>query len=45
MVYDAVRDTPVEGDIPCEVLHRLPEWCVYVETPGMTAFQAPLHGV
>lgn len=26
--------TPVEGNIPCEVLQRLPEWCVYVETPG-----------
>lgn len=29
-----IIDTPVEGDIPCEVLKRLPEWCVYVETPG-----------
>jgi len=29
-----IIDTPVEGNIPCEVLHRLPEWCVYVETPG-----------
>lgn len=34
-VYEAVRDTPVTGDIPHDVLYRLPEWCVYVETPGL----------
>jgi hypothetical protein len=26
--------TPVDGEVPAEVLLRLPEWCVYVETPG-----------
>lgn len=43
-VFEAVRDTPVDGDIPADVLYRLPEWCVYVETPGMQAFGGPLHG-
>jgi hypothetical protein len=33
-VFDAVWDTPVSGEIPTELLLRLPEWCVYVETPG-----------
>lgn len=33
-LYGEIVDTPVEGEIPCEVLRRLPEWCVYVETPG-----------
>lgn len=30
----ALVETPVQDEIPCEVLQRLPEWCVYVETPG-----------
>lgn len=42
-VYAAVRDTPISGDLPHDVLFRLPEWCVYVETPGME-FGGPLHG-
>jgi len=34
-VYQAVIDTPLNGDIPASILTRLPEWCVYVETPGL----------
>ena len=37
-------DTRVAGDIPRGVLRHLPEWCVYVETPGRAAAGAPLHG-
>jgi hypothetical protein len=29
-------ETPVTGEIPGEVLLRLPEWCVYLELPGKT---------
>lgn len=43
-LYRAIIDTPVDGDLPHEVLYRLPEWCVYVETPEMTWFERPLHG-
>lgn len=47
-LYDALIATPVTGDLPADTLIRLPEWCVYIETPGMTvpAFpsDAPLHG-
>lgn len=43
-VYDAVKDTPVSGDIPHDVLFRLPEWCVYIETPGMQYAGQTLHG-
>lgn len=25
--------TKLSGDLPVELLYRLPEWCVYVETP------------
>lgn len=43
-VFEAVRDTPVAGDIPHDVLYRLPEWCVYIETPEMIAGDQRLHG-
>lgn len=39
-----IIDTPVEGEIPCEVLRRLPEWCVYVETPGFECDGENIHG-
>lgn len=34
-IYSAVVDTIIEGDIPGELLLKLPERCVYVETPGL----------
>lgn len=43
-VYDAVRDTPVAGDLPAQAIMRLPEWCVYVETPGLQSELGQLHG-
>lgn len=43
-VYAAVAHTPVIGDLPGQVLMRLPEWCVYIETPGMESSQGLLHG-
>lgn len=43
-LYDDLLRTPVEGDIPCEVLRRLPEWCVYLETPGLTWGALPIRG-
>lgn len=36
-LYDALVNTSLEGEIPSELLHRLPEWSVYVETPGLMA--------
>ncbi len=30
----ALWDTPLEGDLPADLLYALPEWCVYVETEG-----------
>lgn len=35
-VLQALAETDVSGDLPSEVLTRLPDWCVYVETPGFT---------
>lgn len=30
----AVMDTPLSGEIPVDILLALPEWCIYVPTPG-----------
>ena len=35
--------TPLDGDLPCESLYRLPEWCVYCETPG-AVLDGPVYG-
>lgn len=50
-VYEALIDTPLAGEIPADVLLRLPEWCIYTETPGLTVARRdgrpnePLRGV
>jgi len=33
-LFDSVWHTPLDTEIPGEVLLRLPEWCVYIVTPG-----------
>jgi len=43
-VADAVAETPLDGDLPVDLLYRLPEWCVYIETPGRTFDDRSLHG-
>lgn len=43
-LYAAIVDTPVSGDVPHDVLYRLPEWCVYVETPGLAWNDGQLFG-
>ena len=40
----ALASTPVEGDLPAELFYRLPEWCVYIETPGQQWITTPLYG-
>lgn len=43
--FSALADTTVKGEIPSEVLLRLPEWCVYVEMPeDYRWFGTRLHG-
>jgi hypothetical protein len=44
-LYQALIDTPVEGDLPTACLYRLPEWCAYVETPGLLVGGVQTHGV
>ena len=44
-VLDAVWETPLDGNIPVEILFHFPEWCIYVETPGKKAAEhGDLHG-
>ena len=40
----ALSQTLLHGEIPTEVLLRLPEWCIYIETPGWKWFGGMLHG-
>jgi hypothetical protein len=49
-LYEALIATPMDGDIPVELIQRLPEWCIYIETPGLSAPLAsgahtPMFGV
>jgi hypothetical protein len=34
-LYKALLETPLTGNIPSEILTRLPEWAVYIETPDI----------
>ncbi len=43
-LYAALINTPLTSELPVEVLFRLPEWCVYIETPGMTWGASTLYG-
>jgi len=40
----ALAASTIFGDLPANVLHRLPEWCVYIETPGLTWQGKGVHG-
>lgn len=44
-LYAALVATPITGELPSDLLTRLPTWCVYIETPGLIfAGEAPLYG-
>jgi len=43
-VCDAVMSARISSGVSCEALYRLPEWCVYIETPGKEWGGMPLHG-
>lgn len=34
-VYQELLEAPFSGDIPAAVLRQLPEWAIYIETPGI----------
>lgn len=43
-VLDAVLDTPLDRELPSDLLYRLPEWCVYIEV-GRDWAGERLHGL
>jgi hypothetical protein len=43
-LYNALINQPMDGDLPCETLKRLPEWCVYIETKSATFYGSPVAG-
>lgn len=40
-LYDAVIHTPMNRDVPADPLYRLPQWCVYIATPGLAYPSTP----
>ena len=43
-LLDHIASTPIDRDLPCDVLMRLPEWCLYIEAPGILFGGTPIHG-
>lgn len=44
-LFSALWSTPLDGDLPIEVLYRLPEWCCYIEAPAELRWEDnPLWG-
>ena len=43
-IYQALISQPITGNLPMDVLHHLPEWAVYIETPGLTYERREMKG-
>lgn len=43
-IYEALIHQPLTGDLPMECLYHLPEWAVYIETPGLSYERHPMYG-
>lgn len=43
-LFESVANTPFNGPLSLEIFSRLPEWGIYVETPGLEVFDYQLHG-
>lgn len=37
-IMEELLGSPPEGDLPAELLRRLPEWCLYIELPNLELF-------
>jgi len=35
-IYEVLIRQPLSGNLPQECLYRMPEWAVYIETPGLS---------
>lgn len=43
-LYYTLLNQPLEGNLPCDVLKRLPEYCVYIETYNIDFCTIPVVG-
>ncbi len=43
-LLSALAETDIAEDLPSELFQRLPEWSIYVETPGLPWAGAPING-
>lgn len=43
-IYDALIRQPLTGNLPQECLYHMPEWAVYIETPGLSYERIPMEG-
>ncbi len=43
-VLAALADTVLVGEMPTDVLLRLPQWCLYIETPGWQWMGSEMYG-
>lgn len=43
-ILEAISKTTIKGELPTDVLKQLPEWCVYIETPGAKAYNINVYG-
>jgi hypothetical protein len=43
-VYAALTRTVIEKEMPSDVFLRLPEWCVYIESPGQKFAGSSVYG-
>lgn len=44
LIFDSLKNTQLERDLPSDTLLRLPQWGLYVETPGMKWLSGILYG-
>lgn len=43
-MYDMLISTDFEGKLPSDVFFCLPEWCIYIEAPGLSWTGEDIHG-
>lgn len=43
-LYDCLIQTTLDGDIPSELLLRIPQWCLYIETLGQKLDSHEIRG-
>lgn len=43
-LFAALKDTPMDDRVPSEIICRIPEWCIYIPTPGIYVGTKELHG-